>query len=282
MARRSRQFFQQTLQNRSFRKQDLRAASFSYCDLRGVDFTRAQLQAAHFHAVRLGRSPLKLIVASAIALLAAGIMVRALEQLVFGALGITPEQTAWPFVVALYTALAIAGGLWSGARLLAAGWLKQLALGLAAAAAWALVGFFYGGMAADEDPMIASGSAAIAALLGGVLQLTWPGSSRIIAGSFNTIAAYALAFLTGTTASSYLTTGGWGLGFLWSLLCLLLIACSLSNGASVCRAIGKIAATCFRKANLLEAQFTEIKPGEADFSGAIGISSEDIYRVLGR
>ncbi len=209
-------------------------------------------------------------------------MVRALEQLVFGALGITPEQTAWPFVVALWLALAIAGGLWSGARLLPAGWLKQLALGLAAAAAWALVGFFYGGMAANEDPIIASGAAAIAALVGGSLQLAFSRSSQVIVGSFNTITAYGLAFLAGTTASSYLTTGGGGQGLLWALLCLGFIACTLVNGASVYQAVSQVAATCFHRANLLEAQFTEIKPGEADFSGAIGISSEDIYRVLGR
>jgi Pentapeptide repeats (8 copies) len=163
-----RNFARQDLRNRSFAGQDLRGADFSHADLRGCNFRKACLVGANFSHARLGRSPFQSILRISVAIAVALVMTDAVSRLVFGALGKTWEDPAWPFVLLLQGVMA-AIGLASATSLWAKRPLRAWAYWAAGVLTGALLGFFYGGYLNDSNPVSAGVGAVVGLLVMGLL-----------------------------------------------------------------------------------------------------------------
>ena len=247
------QFIHQDLRRQTFRGQPLSGAYFEGCDLRGCDFSRADLQAARFVNCRVGVSP-RWAIALVPILILAGLMIHAVSTLVFGALGILPGAPAWPYVKTLYIVLAIA--------MLSAGWqtlpwplVRGTRVALSTAVA-ALMGFFYAGRVANNDPMVAIAGAIALGLLG--LGLGW----RIRAlwldaslGALGAIAAYGCTVSAWTHGSSVFTSSLWAPGVGWGAIALLGIGVTLRSLGHGGRSLWQFATTSFRHATLTDCRF---------------------------
>ncbi|MEO1403284.1 MAG: pentapeptide repeat-containing protein [Cyanobacteria bacterium J06635_1] len=248
-------FINRDLRNRSFYKQDLRNAVFDHCDLRGCDFRYAQLQGTTFQQVRFGVARSRLLGFSAIAFGVVILAFNAISHMLFGALGTTSENPAWRFVVALYVSLAIAGlvalprGCWP--RPVRSLWTLPIA------AAGALLGFYYGGIAATEDPQIAIVAASLAGLSAGLMcvarsQASWFTGLMTIVGA---VAAYGVAFAAVGMASAGFSTGHILVGLGWSLLALLYFALALKGLEDSRQSLVRAASTQFQGTDLSQTHF---------------------------
>jgi hypothetical protein len=218
-------FAGQDLRNQSFAGQDLRGADFSYADLRGCNFRNACLTGANFSHVRLGRSHLQSILRATVTLGVAVVMTDAVSRLVFGALGKTWEDPAWPFVLLLQGVMA-GIGLATVLTLFAKRPLRSWAYWTAGLLIGALAGFFYGGYLNDTNPITAA-LGAVMGLLGMGMLLRLAGGEPwlrlgVMVGS--AIAPYGFTFFVGmwamaawSTTNLFLALGlsGLGLSALW-------------------------------------------------------------------
>ncbi|MEM0979412.1 MAG: pentapeptide repeat-containing protein [Cyanobacteria bacterium P01_H01_bin.58] len=265
----SRQFVKQVLHQRSFHRQDLRGALFSECDLRGCNFQAANLQGATFDTCRVGIAPQRLAIALIIVVLGALTMFHAVSTMLLGSIGTLPGNAAWPYVLALYIALAVAGTN-AGLQTLQQPLAHPASL-LTGGATGALLGFFYGGIWTDNNPTVAVISAVGVSFLGMLIVQRWFTSlSTTILGMLGAIAAYGLAFGLWTTASSYLTTGNWGWGLTWGWIAFVYLGVALRSGGYSLRSLHQFATTSFRKANLTDCTFTQTDWRQCDLGEAIG------------
>lgn len=253
-------FANRDLRNRSFYKQDLRDAVFDHCDLRGCDFRYAQLQGAIFQQVRLGIARNRLFGYGAIALGVAVLAFNAISHMVFGILGLTVQDPAWGFVIALYVSLAIAGLAALPKRRLPRP-VRKLTI-LPALATGALLGFYYGGRAAAEDPQLAIIAASLAGLSTGLFclakpQANWFSSLMKIVGA---IAAYGLAFAAVGMASAGLSTGHSLVGLGWGVLTLVYFALALKGSEDSRKLLMQAASTRFQKTDLSQTRFEGVHP----------------------
>ncbi|NJL23329.1 MAG: pentapeptide repeat-containing protein [Leptolyngbyaceae cyanobacterium SM1_3_5] len=263
-------FAHQDLRNRSFRQQDLSGADFRGADLRGCDFSGARLRSANFDAARLGQTRQQLLLPLGIMLIGAIALFDAVSHLLFGVLGRTAAESGWSFVIALCVSLAIAA---------TAIFLPQPAATLlSGTASGALLSFYYGGRAADNQAQIAIASA----IFGGTITLILLGYSlrtrhrRLWTAPVwvgGAIAAYALALFAGTWAIAAATTFNWPLGFIFAVVSLAYFAITLLTIIRLAKRMRSIGATCFYKANLADAKLTNLMLENADFSGAIGLAA---------
>lgn len=248
-------FSHRDLRNRSFYQQDLRNAVFEDCDLRGCDFRKAQLQGATFRRVRFGLSLSKLIGYGAIALGTAVLTFHAISHMLFGAIGTIPSNPTWGLIVTLYVFVAISG-LGALPQLWLPKPLKKLAI-LPTLATGALLGFYYGGSAADQDPQVAMVAAILAGLLTTVIQLTRP-QAGWLTGTIalaESVAAYGAAFVTVGLASAGLSTGHWLVGLGWVVLSLLYFGLTLAGLANGSKTLKQAASTQFQHTDLSQTQF---------------------------
>ncbi|MDB9526409.1 pentapeptide repeat-containing protein [Oscillatoria sp. CS-180] len=249
-------FIRQDLKGKSLRGQRLRGASFLECDLRGCDFSRTDLTAARFVRCRTGFYPQKGCLLGIPVLLAIALMFHAISSLVFATMGTLPGQAAWPYVLALHTALAIAT-VSTGLQTLSFFWAKVAAPPAHASTA-ALAGFFYGGRLADNDPTVAVAGAVFLGMVG--LLAAWRRAFGLIQALFammGAIAAYGLAFLVWTNGSNLLTTGSWGRGSLLAATSLACIGVSLRSAVYGWQQLRRAATTSFREADLTDCAFVE-------------------------
>jgi hypothetical protein len=254
-------FIDQDLRQHSFRQQALQNIHFSGCDLRGCDFFQADLRGARFVRCRTGYSPQRLAIAVLPLAIAVVLMLHAISTLVFSTLGTLPSHAAWPYVVALYIALAIATvsiGLttlpWPGARI------AQVVSGLVIGT---LMGFFYGGRLTDNNPAFAVAGAVGLGLLGGLVtkRVQRPLIDSLV-GLLGAIAAYGLAGLLWVSGSNLVTTGAWGPGMLIGAVAVCCVVVSLRIVVYGWRSLKNHGTTSFRQADLRDCSFqaTDIAP----------------------
>ncbi|NEP15825.1 MAG: pentapeptide repeat-containing protein [Leptolyngbya sp. SIO4C1] len=266
-------FVNQDLRNCSFYQRDLRQAVFERCDLRGCDFRRAQLQAATFRQVKLGKCPVRLLGYSAIVIGAAVLMFNAVSRLAFAVLGQTVQDPTWPYALALYVNLAIAGITVPRGR---RPW-QQLTVGITAAAAGALLGFYYVGSLSGNSARPALLGAAIGGLSLAIVRL-WQLHRGLVAAAMvvsNAIAAYGFAFLAIGLASAGFSTGHLGLGALWGGLTAVYFSLSLRGLLQCDRSLRFAAATKFQGADLTDAVFEDSRPSYISFENALGLLSSE-------
>lgn len=265
-------FANQDLRNRSFRGKNLNGADFSGCDIRGCDFSYALLQGANFAQVRMGQTPKYFIPLIFIALVVAVVAINAVIRTIFGALGRTPAESAWSFVLALYSSLGIAG-VCSGVRVIIStqSIIWRIATTLSAAASGALLSFFYAGSSTDNNPKIAIAAAVLGGIVMAVASFLFRRGLLPVAVSIaGAVTGYGFAFLIGTIASACFSTQNWILGILWgslSIAYLWLTMNSLILGIQQIRETGR---TSFKGADLTNAKFESARLENADFRSAIG------------
>lgn len=254
------------LQNRSFKGQNLNNADFSGCDIRGCDFSKTLLQGANFERVIAGQSPKKLIILIIVAVVVATCATNAIARMIFGVLGRTLQEPGWAYILALYISLGIATAA-SGTRAIAG----RIATTISATASGALLGFFYAGTTAGNNPQIAI----FGAVIGGVAMAyaSFKIRSSLVAIAVTiaeAVAGYGFAFLLGANAIAFLSTHNLILGVIWSLLSLISILLVMNSLTLAIKKIKSASETSFRGADLTNAKFDGAKLLNTDFSGAIG------------
>ena len=264
----ARKFIKQDLRQRSFRRRNLRQAVFSECDLRGCHFQGADLRGASFTDCRTGYSTVRLAIATLLLWGLAALMFHAVSSMVFGAMGTLPGQPAWPYVLALYSVLAIVA-VGSGVQMLRTpiAILARLCIG---SANGALVGFFYGGSVMNNNPV----SAVIGAVTLGILGLVlvgWLRTSLVSASSalLGAIATYGFTWMVWIAASDHLTTGHWNRGLVLGCLAVLAIGITLRMLINSWQLVSSWAGTSFRGANLTDCGFISTSLRGCDMVDAI-------------
>jgi Pentapeptide repeats (8 copies) len=261
----SMDFSYQDLRDRSFKGQDLTNANFQGADLRGCDFSHAQLTGANFQNIRTGRTPKQVLPFLLLFLIVALPLFDAISRLIFAALGQTPEDSGWTYVLVLYSVLGIAGISESPAprsrvslrnptsktrRMKIDLTLRNFFRALSAAASGALAGFFYGGNWTQNDPRFATIGAILCGLLAAAAS-SWkhPGIALTTARA---IARYGLAFLLAAIALNHLSTQNpWGL--FWAFLSMLYIQFTITALLSLLQQFKKIGGTSFKNVKGLDA-----------------------------
>ncbi|MEP0903296.1 pentapeptide repeat-containing protein [Nodosilinea sp. FACHB-13] len=264
-------FSNRDLRNRSFRGRNLSGADFRGSDIRGCDFGQAQLVGANFERARTGQTRrqvfLPLMVAGAFALaLAYG-----LSQMVFGALGQTPEQSAWMSVVMLHIFAGVAG-TGSASRALVGRDVSASRAGLylSGVCSAALAGFFYLGSYFDQNLKAAIAGAIAGASLAIVFSLMAKKPMRVFIPAMGAIAAYGFSFLIWTAAIAHLSARQYIWGVCLGALSLVYVWFAICSLRAVGHGVSQLIGTSFRGANLTNAQFDQGNLKNTDFSKAIG------------
>lgn len=264
-------FAAQDLRHRSFRRQRLNGADFSGADIRGCNFSGAELIGAKFIRVKAGQTKRQRFLWLGVAAISLLVVGHAIYRLVFAALGQTPADQAWGFVIALYVSLGIAGAA-SGLRLCLP-WTQQIAKSISGIASAALVGFFYVGSATGNQSEWAILGAVLSGLLMGTVKL-WRPTAAIAISVAGSVAAYGFAFLIGATALAFLSTHHFGGGLLLGSLCILFLWLTINSLTIAVDEIRHSSGTLFRAANLTDANFTEASLRHTDFGDAVGKDME--------
>lgn len=265
-------FANQDLRHRCFRGQMLPGSDFSGADIRGCDFSRAQLVGADFRRSRAGQTRRQQGIWLAISLLTFLLQGHAVSNLVSGSMGQAPGDKAWNYVIVLGVSLAIAGGFsWSrgGGGI---PFMGRAAL-LSSVASGAVAGFFYAGIAMGKQPQWAITGAVLGGLMAGVLGLLWGKRTSITLASCmaGAICAYGFFFLVGMTGLSFLNIQDWRDGILFMLLSLIYLGLTVRSLAIALHTLRHAPGTRFTQANLTDAQFTDARLPQTDFSQAIGV-----------
>jgi len=260
-------FINQDLRSRAFRHRALRGALFSGCDLRGCDFQAADLQGARFVNCRTGRVPGRIAIAVAGLLVGAIATAHAISSMVLGARGTSPDHPAWPYVVALQVALAIAT---LGTTLWLSPALTPVGYRITGTATAALVGFFYGGRLTDNNPGVAIATAVVLALAGFGVTTRWRTAEvEAMVASTGAIATYGLTFALWTAGSDALTTGRVGVGCICLGAAISGIGITVRSVAAGWQATTRIAITNFRRALLNDSIFDGTDVTHCDGTDAI-------------
>lgn len=265
-------FANRDLRNRSFKGQNLNGADFSGSDIRGCDFSRALLIGANFERVRTGLTLKRVLILVAVAVVVALPVAEAMTRTVFGALGQTVQSRAWPYVLALYISMGIAG---AGSAARVATGTKSIAgvvAGtLSATASFALVGFYYGGSATGNNPQVAVAAAIGAGVLMAIASFRFrTGAMAVAVAVAGAVTGYGFAFLVGASAIAFLSVQKLVWGVFWSIVSLAYIWLTINSLTLAVKQIKIFAGTSFRDASLTNARFDNALLQDTDFSGAIG------------
>lgn len=263
-------FSNRDLRNRSFRGRNLSGADFRGSDIRGCDFGHAQLVGANFERARTGQTRrqvfLPLVVAGTFALaLAYG-----LSHMVFGALGQTPEQSAWISVVMLHIFSGVAGVGSASCALFGRGVIDRAGMYLSGVCSVALIGFFYLGSYFDQNIKAAIAGAVAGAGLAVVFSLIAKKPMGVFIPAMGAIAAYGFSFLVWTAAIAHLSARQYIWGICLGALSLVYVGFALYSLQAVGYGVSQLVGTSFRGANLTNAQFDQGNLKNTDFSQAIG------------
>jgi Pentapeptide repeats (8 copies) len=274
-------FSDQDLRHRSFRGQRLRQVSFRNADIRGCDFSRADLTGADFSGAIAGQTLRQKIVWGAVAIATLLVAGHAISRLGFSAIGQTPSDRAWSFVMALCLTLSLAGGL-AGGRVWLKGIVQRLAQIVSGIVSGALTGFFYAGIGVELfQPDIttpAQAPWAIAGAIGGGLLMAVLGgrvrvpSMTILINVAGTVMAYGFALLMGATAIAFLNTQHFLGGLILLGLCGFYLWLTVNSLMIAIREIRHAAGTRFNHANLTATTFSNTTLRHSDFANAIGFT----------
>jgi hypothetical protein len=166
---------------------------------------------------------IKFIVVSFITLSVGALSLQAASQLVFKVLGITTEDAAWSYLVALSLGFVASTVLLAIGILTAKNsWMSRMAIALSASTSSAWLGFYYGGIVTGgKNPQAATFAAVIAVIIMGVTSFYLRKRPIFIAVMVMGIAAtYGLAFLCSAATFAFLSTNNFRLGIIWGSLCL--------------------------------------------------------------
>lgn len=271
---RDRNLTNQDLRNRSFKGLDLKGADFSGSDIRGCDFSCALLVGAKFSRVRTGVTLRRVAVLVTVAVIMAFLMASAVTRTVFSALGEPVGGRGWSYIVALLVSLSISGA-GSAARIVMAPQSGAVAFALSGAASGALLGFFYGGLAANKNPQVAAIAAVVGGVLMGVASLRFrTGAVAVAVAIAAAVTGYGLAFWLWATAIAFLSGQRLVWGIFLIALSLAYIGLTISSLSLAVKEIKNSSGTSFRNADLTNALFDNAEFPNTDFSGAIGYLGE--------
>lgn len=263
-------FRQQDLRNRSFVGQSLAGADFRGSDLRGSDFRRAILTEARFEGCRLGQTGRQRGVWLLAMVGTGGLVANALARLIFAAIGQTPGEKAWNYVLILYSFLAVAGLSMAPVLLAQQRFLQRGGEVVAGAAIGALTGFFYGGYLTANNSLIAIltaiGVGILAAL---VCLLNQSGTRTLLVLTTGTMTTYAFSFFIGARALALLVTNHGLAASAWGMVALVALWLTFQGLNQIPVRLRQTPGTLFRQAVLTGAQFTATNLSQADFRGAI-------------
>lgn len=263
-------FTHQDLRNRSFKGLNLKKANFSGSDLRGCDFSGTVLVGANFEQVRTGITLRQVIVLVLVAVITTWLMASAVTRPVFSSLGEPIGGHKWSFIVALLLSLGISGA-GSGMRIAIAPQFGTVAFALSGIASGALLGFYYVGIATNENPPAAIVGAVVGGLVMTLISLRCQTSAVAVAVALAaTVASYGLAFWLWAVALALLSGQQLVWGILLSILSLAYVGLTLSSLVLVFIEMKRSSGTSFRNADLTEASFANAKVRNTDFSGAVG------------
>lgn len=263
-------FTHQDLRNRSFKGLNLKKANFSGSDLRGCDFSGAVLVGANFEGVRTGITLRQCIVLVIAAVITTWLMASAVTRPVFSALGEPVGGHKWSFIVALLLSLGISGA-GSGLRVAIAPQFRIVAFALSGIASGALLGFYYVGIATNENPQAAIVGAVVAGLMMTFISFrVRSGTVAVAVAIAATVASYGLAFWLWAVALALLSGQQLVWGILLSILSLAYVGLTLSSLVLSFIEMKRSSGTSFRNADLTEASFANAKVRNTDFSGAVG------------
>lgn len=263
-------FSNRDLRNRSFRGRNLSGADFRGSDIRGCDFGHAQLVGASFERARTGQTRRQVFLPLVVAGVFALALAYGLSQMVFGALGQTPEQSAWMSVVMLHIFSGVAGVGSASRALFGWGVIGRAGIYLSGVCSAALAGFFYLGSYFDQSLEAAIAGAVAGAGLAVVLSLVAKKPMGVITPAMGAIAAYGFSFLVWTAAIAHLSARQYIWGVCLSALSLVYVWFAICSLQAVGLGVSQLIGTSFRGANLTNAQFDQGNLKNTDFSQAIG------------
>lgn len=159
----------------------------------------------NFEPVPTGITFKRVMVLVAVAAIVAAVMGLAVIQTVFSSLGEPVGGRSWSYIVALLVSLSIAGA-GSGVKMVIPRRFRILANALSATASGALLGFFYGGLAAGKNPQVAVASAVIGAIIIGTGSLKFrTGTGAVAVAVAGAIGGYGFAFWVWAVGLAFLT-----------------------------------------------------------------------------
>jgi Pentapeptide repeats (8 copies) len=250
-------FTHQNLRNRSFRGKILNGADFSGADIRGCNFSNSQLAGANFQGAKIGISREKVVIFSGVVIAICLVFGDVLTRLILGTQGQVPESRSWSFVLLLYGVLS-ASGIVAAIGHVQPETLKlsRFARTISAILSGAVLGFFYAGIATNNNSLFAL----TGMVVGGVLMFFISLRIRhqivkVAIAAAGSVATYGSAFLLSATASAFLNTHKLFWGACFSLLSLLYFWLTLVSFCGTVREIGNAIGTSFSGANLTDAKF---------------------------
>lgn len=141
----------------------------------------------------------------AVAAFVAALMGSAVARTVFSSLSEPVGGRKWSYVVALLVSLSVAGA-GTGLRILMPRRFGILANALSATASGALLGFYYGGLAAGKNPQFAVAAAAIGGILMGAGSLRFrTGAGAVAVAVAGAVGGYGFAFWLWAVSLAFLT-----------------------------------------------------------------------------
>lgn len=166
----------------------------------------------------------------AIAVSVAAIVLEGIIKTGFGALGQTPGDRAWSYVIALLITWGISGAGSAGKAMLSPpiGSISEI---VSAVASGSFLGFFYAGILTENNSQAAIGGAIVGGILALVAALLW--RRRLVWGMVVAIAGalhgYGFALLVGTQAIDRLVAGLFGGGTIWGIICIAYLFFSVNS-----------------------------------------------------
>ena len=150
--------------------------------------------------------------------------------MLFASLGKTPTNSGWNYVLTLYSFMAaISLSAYFATLLKQPKNLWQLICSLFSGA---LLGFYYGGVATDNNPQIATVSAIVLSVVFALGYWQQSDLFSLLITIIASIAAYGLAFFLGTQALSLLSVTAILSGSLWGVFCVVYLILALNLAIS--------------------------------------------------
>ncbi|MBD2042710.1 low-complexity protein [Microcoleus sp. FACHB-672] len=183
----------------------------------------------NFERVPTGITFKRVAVLVVVAVILTVLMGSAVARTVFSSLGEPVGGRKWSYIVALLVSLSVAGA-GSGLKTFMPRRFRTVANTLSATASGALLGFFYGGLAAGKNPAFAVAAAVIGGILIGAGSLRFrTGVGAVAVAVAGAVGGYGFAFWLWAVALAFLSGEKLIEGFFLSGLSLVYIGLTVSS-----------------------------------------------------